>query len=292
MDPLLDDYRDYLAHVRRFSPHTVRAYLQDVRAIWVSLTALGAGLPLTWRPEQLRQALQDKAHRCLGGRSLSRRHSAMRTFLRWLSEQPGMATLEDLAAHLVAPRLPRPLPRGPAEEVALAIMAAPLTGPNVGRDRALLLLLYGLGLRRHETTSLLDAHVDLATGEAQVRGKGQHLRALPIPLGCLPGLRLYWVNRGPSVTFIAGRRGAPLSDSTVARVVARTTLLVGSERLTPHQLRHAYATHLLQRGANLREIQTLLGHQRLVTTQRYTEVATRQLVDIYDRAHPRARRRD
>jgi integrase/recombinase XerC len=168
---------------------------------------------------------------------------------------------------------------------------APEDHTTARRDQAALLLMYGLGLRLSEVCGLRDADLDLDRRFARVLGKGSKMRDVPVPAGCVPGLAAYRAVRpqARAGTFLVGREGGPLSPRTVGRLVARAALLALGRHVTPHQLRHSFATHLLQEGANLREIQTLLGHAQLTTTQRYTHVAIEALLRVYDAAHPRSK---
>ncbi|MEL6340476.1 MAG: tyrosine-type recombinase/integrase, partial [Myxococcota bacterium] len=135
----------------------------------------------------------------------------------------------------------------------------------------------------------LDAQVDLDDAQIRVTGKGTKERIVPIPGRAIDAFREYRAARGASVFFLRGRdRESPLSSRTVSRGVERIAKSTLGRHVTPHQLRHSFATHLLVGGANLREIQTLLGHQSLSTTQRYTHVDIKHLFEVYDRAHPRA----
>jgi integrase/recombinase XerC len=131
--------------------------------------------------------------------------------------------------------------------------------------------------------------MSLTQGEARVWGKGGKERIVPIPKGCYPGLERYMACREPrSPYFLTGRKDKAISARTIARAVGRSALNILGFHVTPHQLRHSFATHLLAGGANLREIQSLLGHTNLTTTQRYTKVSAERLFALYDQAHPRS----
>jgi integrase/recombinase XerC len=204
-----------------------------------------------------------------------------------------------------APRAPKRLPRPLAVDDWAVLMDAPkeegpAAGPAELRDRAMAELLYGAGLRVGELVSLDVRDVDLALGEVRVQGKGGKERVVPLPASSRAALAA-WLDprRRPGVRseplFVAlrARRGeAPrrLDVRDVRRRLARRALGAGlADRVHPHRLRHSYATHLLDMGADLRAIQELLGHASLSTTQKYTAVSAERLVAVYDRAHPRAR---
>jgi len=162
--------------------------------------------------------------------------------------------------------------------------------PDQQRDHVAMLLMYGLGLRVSEVASLKADQVDLPERLIRVLGKGNKERVLPIPEGCLAALSAYAAKRpATAVYFLQGRDlTQPISTRTLARLVDKAALVAAGRHVSPHQLRHSFATHLLSGGANLREIQTLLGHASLSTTQRYTKVSIERLMEVYDKAHPRS----
>ena len=165
-------------------------------------------------------------------------------------------------------------------------------GPRESRYRAALFLLYGCGLRLSEVATLLDRDVDTRERVLRVLGKGAKERVLPIPERCIPVIEAYQkqrMSRPDSSYFFAGRnRGSAISVRTLARDVSLCARRSLGRHVTPHQLRHSFATHLLSGGANLREIQSLLGHEHLSTTQRYTMITAERLFEAYDKAHPRS----
>lgn len=282
---LLDAFDDFLRHERRLSGHTVRAYVADVRAF---LRKAGS-----W--SGLRAYLAKRRSGGLGPSSTVRHQSSLRAFAEWLRRDGRLAEDDDPFARVVRPKCPKPLPRPVDVDVALNLLAQ----AQSPRDKAVLTLLYGLGLRRAEVCGLRYAAVRLDDrggpmgASLCVRGKGGKERHLPIPQ-LAHRILLDYVRIRPAAalldtnaTFLLGRSGGALSASTVARIVGRAGLAAGGQHITPHQLRHSFATHLLAGGANLRQIQTLLGHSNLATTQRYTKVAVERLFEVYDAAHPR-----
>jgi integrase/recombinase XerC len=219
--------------------------------------------------------------------SLARKQSALRTFFAWLRRTGEVD--HDPTERLQPPRLPKALPRALDADATLALLRPPAaTDLRSRRDHAALLLLYGLGLRLAEAASLRADDLDLRERTARVTGKGNKQRVVPVPAGCVAGLTAYAQVRPAGPAFLVGRGGNPLSGRTIARAVRAAALRALGRHVTPHQLRHSFATHLLAGGANLREIQALLGHANLATTQRYTAVTAERLFAVYDDAHPRS----
>lgn len=292
-ETLLDAFDSYLRHQRRLSGNTVRSYCADVRGLLEFASRRGLSDPpgsfdsalLRLHFAELRRGRKGPA---LSARSLARKQSSVKSFYDWL-RRTGAAD-SDPTAVLQAPKLPQALPRAIDAEAVATLLRMP-EGEDLRalRDRSALLLLYGLGLRLAEAASLRDDAVDLDERMARVVGKGSKERVVPIPSHCIPLLARYRQLRGPNDAFLRGRKG-PLCSRTIARAVGRSAALALGRHVTPHQLRHSFATHLLSAGANLREIQSLLGHANLSTTQRYTHVDAQRLFKVYDGAHPRAHR--
>ncbi len=262
-----------------------------MRAAFAFAATRGKPKPTTWTSDLLRAHLarcRTREGRHLSATSLARKQSALRTFFAWLRRE-GLVR-EDPTALLTPPKLPKPLPRALDADAALALLRPPTdTDPKSRRDHAALLLMYGLGLRVSEASGLKAVNVDLATAEALVHGKGNKQRVVPIPAGCVPGLTAYAeVRAADAEFFLVGRQRGQLATRTIARIVRRAALRSLGRHVTPHQLRHSFATHLLAGGANLRAIQTLLGHENLSTTQRYTKVTAERLFAVYDASHPRS----
>ena len=284
-------FGDYLLHTRRCSPHTARAYLADLRAVHIHAQKQGLSDPTTWHTDVIRQQLAQVVAQH-GGRAsaatLARKQSAMRTFFHWVKRHTDHALPADPTALLQAPKLPHRLPRGLEVDAVMKLLEPPKrVNLTQSRDQAAMLLLYGMGLRASEACGLQDEDVDLAQRRARVVGKGNAMREVIIPAGCVPALAAYRHVRLPQFpSFLSGRNGA-LSVRTLARIVERAALRGLGRHVTPHQLRHSFATHLLSDGANLREIQALLGHRNLTTTQRYTHVSIERLCQVYDASHPR-----
>jgi integrase/recombinase XerC len=224
-----------------------------------------------------------------------RKVSAIRTFLRWaLRDKRIKASPADL---LDNPKRRTTLPRTVSVEEAFALCEAPDTTTPPGlRDAAMIELLYGTGLRISELCRLDLRDVDLARRTARVFGKGRKERVVPFHDTCAAAIER-WIDEGRTAlvreddgALFVGDRGRRIHDRVVRRSLERYGVEVGARgRVHPHKLRHAFATHLLEGGADLRGIQELLGHASLGTTQRYTHVDSARLARVYDQAHPRAK---
>ncbi|UVT15949.1 MAG: tyrosine recombinase XerC [Nitrospira sp.] len=227
--------------------------------------------------------------------SLARKLACLRSFFRFLVREGVVRT--NPAESLRSPKLPKPLPRVLTKDDAAALMEFP-TGlsPLSLRDRALLETLYSTGARVSEVVGINHGDLNEADGVVRLKGKGRKERVVPIGDVALHAIREYRTSlRVPasgsriSAPLFLNHRGARITTRSVARIVSRySSRLVGGS-VSPHALRHSYATHLLDEGADLRSIQEMLGHTSLSTTQKYTHVATDQLLAVYDRAHPRAK---
>ncbi len=294
--PELDDFRAYLEHRKRASPKTVEGYLGDLAALDVYLAEKGVGI---------RQANHVILRGFLGHiapglkeSSRARKLSAVKALYRFLVREGVL--LQSPAALLKAPRVPKTLPRAlPVEEV-LALLAAP-DGANVRalRDAAMLEVLYAAGLRVSELCALSLADVDLRAGTVRVLGKGSKERLCPLHPRAVAAVQRYLAGRGellakpakgqdPTALFL-NHRGGRLTRRGVALLLEKYVQQCALDRnVSPHALRHSFATHLLGSGLDIRSIQELLGHASLSTTQRYTQVSWDLLQEVYDKAHPRA----
>lgn len=288
----------YLAHHRRRSPHTVRAYVATAHRLIDFLgrhrgEEIGRFGLLNLHASDLRAFLADRRGEGLGASSAAREMSAVRAFLTFAAEEQGNTPQLPKTR---APKRPRTLPRpaSPDDAVALA-KEAEAAAPNDwlgARDLAILLLLYGAGLRVAEAMALT-ARV-LPLGQAmRVTGKRGKTRIVPLVQAVREAINAYvalcpYPLAGDARLFV-GAKGGPLNADLVRRAVrgARTRLGL-PDSVTPHALRHSFATHLLARGADLRSLQELLGHASLSSTQIYTEVDAARLLDVYRHAHPRA----
>jgi integrase/recombinase XerC len=289
----------HLRAERGLSRHTARAYLSDLRQLAESFAEAP---PAALDASEVRRFLAAR-HAHEAPASLARKLAAIRAFFRFLVREGVRAA--DPTTGMPAPRTPKRLPR-PLGVDDCELLMAPAPEPGVAsalaalRDHALAELLYGAGLRVGELVALDVRDVDLAQGEVRVLGKGGKERVVPLPVAARNALAA-WLERRrrpgvlgePLFVALRARRGeAPrrLDARDVRRRLARRALAAGlADRVHPHRLRHSYATHLLDMGADLRAIQELLGHASLSTTQKYTAVSAERLVAVYDRAHPRAK---
>jgi integrase/recombinase XerC len=288
-------FERHLAAERSFSVHTRRAYVADLRQL---ARFLGPEAdPARVEPADVRAFLAD-CHRRLSAATVGRKLAALRSFFGH-AVRSGLRPA-DPSLGLPAPRTPRRLPRPLPVDDCHQLAEAGRLGARA-RDLALVEVLYGGGLRVAELCGLAIADADLARGELRVVGKGNRERIVPLPSGALAALRAYLAearaSAGRSEPLFAAlrrRKGEPpraLDPRDARRIVRRRACDAGLvDRVHPHRLRHSFATHLLDMGADLREIQELLGHRSLSTTQKYTAVSAQRLVETYDRAHPRARR--
>jgi integrase/recombinase XerC len=293
------DWLDSLAHERRASAHTLRAYGDDLDRFIAFLSEHVGATPddtmlASLKPADIRAFITKRRADGLGPRSVSRALAAVRSFFRFLAREN---ILENAAARAVrTPRIPRTLPR-PLSEIDAARTLAE-AGENdiewiAARDVALLTLLYGAGLRISEGLSLKRGDVPL--GETiTVLGKGKKMRSVPL----LPAVReaaaayaaLVPFGAGPGAPLFLSRTGLAMSPREAQALMQRLRSRLGlSDRATPHALRHSFATHLLANGGELRAVQELLGHASLSTTQTYTEIDVRKLMDVYANAHPRCK---
>lgn len=281
---LLDRFLQYLDAERGASAHTRRAYEGTLDGLVIYADERGRSVRDLARPD-----LRGFLFRVARGKApatAARHRSAIKAFYRWLRRTGRIDA--DPAHDLGAPRPGRQLPRTLTQEQAHEVMEGAVDGASA-RDAAIVELLYGTGLRVGEAAALELADVDLRSGLVRVRrGKGGKERRVPIGGAAVAAVRA-WLDVRPSVAhdvLFTNQRGGPLTARSLRRVVAARGLDAGVGGLHPHALRHSYATHMLDQGADLRGIQELLGHRSLSTTQRYTHVSMDRLLDVHRSAHP------
>ncbi len=312
LQDLVADYLRVLANERGASAHTLRAYRRELEAFaaWIAGEYGKDRGPESIEHTHIRAYLGTLYDRGLSKASAARALAAIRSWFKWLART---GRLEQNAASLVAtPKLPKHLPRVPSIEqmnrVVESVRDDAASWP--ARDTAILELLYGCGIRNAELTGLNLDDIHWANEAILVRGKGQKQRYVPLGDAAALALRAYLAERSARLAATGDTKGyatpalflnlqlrglnkpggeARLTTRSVGRIVKRIAILRGlSADVHPHTLRHAFGTHLLEEGADLRAIQELLGHERLSTTQRYTQLTTAQLTEVYDRTHPRA----
>lgn len=301
MDRLFTDFEKHLVAERRLSEHTCRAYTRDLKRFFDFLAAREGSsddLPAAVSRQSIRAYLTAR-HGEVSKATAARELSALRTFLDWCVREKHVAA--NVAELVATPKREKRLPVFLSPEQSNALLDSP-DGKDeaiVTRDRAVLELFYAAGLRLSELAALDLNDVDVRERLVRVRkGKGGKERIVPIAELSVTRVR-EWLRHRPSVLekarsasctkLFVSRRGSGLSDRQIARLVKKYARATGlSESVSPHALRHSFATDLLGSGADLRAIQELLGHASLSTTQRYTHLDLEKLARVYDGAHPRA----
>jgi integrase/recombinase XerC len=291
----LDDFLRALVQ-RNASPHTIKAYRSDLAEF---VLFVGPEELKTMDHLLIRAFLGQLYERGLGKASVARSLSSIRSLFRWMGREH---RIESNPALLVtSPKLPQRLPRVPTMEEMNSVLDArmPEVAAFAERDRLILELLYGCGIRNSELTGINVDDLHLGQGVMLVRGKGKKQRMVPFGDSARSALREYLPQRARlleqhkrtgETALLINLRGSRLTSRSVGRIVKAIAVAGGlPSEVHPHTLRHAFGTHMLEEGADLRAIQELLGHERLSTTQRYTQLTTRQVLDVYDKTHPRAR---
>jgi integrase/recombinase XerD len=288
---LLDTFLDALWMERGLSRNTLQAYRSDLRQYLKWHHARGGRFRSTGAADILGFLA---AQRGRSARTVARRLSALRRLFQFLQRTRRLAA--DPTANIESPRLGRSLPKSLSEPEVESLLAAPDTGSEAGlRDRAMLELLYATGMRVSELVGLRMDQVNLRQGVVRVIGKGDKERLVPVGEEAAAWLEKYMrtarpalLGNTPATTLFPGRRGAPLTRQAFWHAIRRHAMKAGITRaISPHVLRHAFATHLLNHGADLRVVQMLLGHADLSTTQIYTHVARERLKKLHQEHHPR-----
>ncbi len=297
LDGWIDRFLTFAAAERGFSPHTVAAYARDLGRLAAFAEGRGKLAVAQLDGRLLREFLAAERRRGLGSRSQARRAAALRGFGRFLVLAGAVPTspASDLHVRAGVPALPR---APGAEDVRVLLETPDAESPLGRRDRAMLELLYGAGLRVSELVRLRMANVDLDASCVRLVGKGSRERVVPLGRAARARLEEYLRLARPQLArgararpeIFVSRRGTSLSRQMVWKLLKgylrRASL---DARFSPHSLRHAFATHLLDGGADLRAVQAMLGHAEIATTQIYTHVAPRRLREVHRRYHPRER---
>jgi integrase/recombinase XerC len=297
MDAAVRSFLTYLKVERGASPHTLRSYEADLRQFREFLRTLHEGsvpAPAAIDAYAVRSFLAARAGVGDAKSSLGRKLATVRSLFKYLGRE-GIVT-HSPAATVITPKRDQRLPRVLSADDATRLMENPEPArPRSARDQAILEVLYSAGVRVAELVGLNVEDVDLEAGAATVMGKGRKERVVLLGDKAVSALRAYlaspppWTGRGPAPLF-RNSRGGRLTARSVERIVAeQCRALENFPAMTPHTLRHSFATHLLDGGADLRAIQEMLGHASLSTTQQYTHVALDRLMETYDKAHPRAK---
>ena len=299
MEDQIRTFVNFLEIERNASQETVRNYRSDLRQLASFLHAAGHGSePLRAADvttEQIRAYLHWLDRKGEKASSLARKLACLRSFYRFLVREGSVQ--HNPAEGLKTPKLPKLLPRVLTKDDAGALMEFP-TGQSLLslRDRALLETLYSTGARVSEAVGINMGDLSLAEGLVLLRGKGRKERVVPVSQVAIDAIIRYRDSLASSAgshqssaPVFVNHRGGRITTRSVARIVAQYSRLLAGGAVSPHALRHSFATHLLDEGADLRAIQEMLGHASLSTTQKYTHLAADQLAAVYDRAHPRAR---
>ncbi|TWU42716.1 tyrosine recombinase XerC [Novipirellula artificiosorum] len=292
-------FLQYLATERNASELTVKAYREDLFGLveWLNATRGKTPAPHVLTPQDLRAfqaALQAAGY---ARTTIARKLASLRSFYRFAMRQ-GIAT-SNPAKPLRNPRRQRKLPHVLNNEEVGQLLLAPPAGETAGlRDRAILETMYSAGLRVSELVALRDGDMDFEEQILRVRGKGRKERISPLGSYAIKAIRAYAKRRvrdpkaeslGRDAPVFVNRFGRILTTRSVGRMLDKYIAVVGLDtRTSPHTLRHSFATHLLDRGADIRSVQELLGHKSLATTQIYTHVSAANLLSVYEKAHPRA----
>lgn len=291
---LADAFLGHLKVERALSPRTISAYAGDVAAFAAFLEASGAGPGAdAVTPAVVAGWVMGMSKRGLSRRSQARALSALRTMFRYLREERLVAA--DPTEEVEAPKAQRPLPVVLTVDEVERLLAAPdLSTPRGFRDATMLHVMYAAGLRVSELVALRLADVDLEAGFLAVTGKGDKRRLVPLGEWAIAFIRRYlsevrarWARPGETAMFVTNRR-EPMSRQNFWKIVRRCAREAGiGKRLSPHKLRHSFASHLLDGGADLRSVQAMLGHVDISTTQIYTHVSTARIAEIHRTKHPR-----
>lgn len=285
----IEKFLKHLEVERGASEHTLRAYRKDLEMFMQSLPE-GDVLP---EASDVRSFLASEVSSGHAKSTASRRLAAVRSFFKYLHREG--VVKKNPAKLVTSPKLPRTLPRFLSIDEAFELMDKPEPiGFEAARDKAILELAYSSGLRVSELVGLDVGDLDAKQAMVRVRGKGKKERMVPVGSKALEAVKSYMVERmlkgvSEKALFLS-IRGGRLSDRSVRRMVRKySNMMAMSGKVTPHTLRHTFATHLLHGGADLRAIQEMLGHASLSTTQKYTHLDIAKLMEVYDKAHPLAR---
>ena len=302
MDDAIRAFMTFLTVERQASPETTRSYRSDLRQL---ATFLAQARPSPQAQpmvaigdvttDSLRAYLQWLDRKGEKASSLGRKLACLRSFFRFHVREGTVD--KNPADGIRSPKLPKTLPQVLTKDDANVLMEFPVgQTPLSLRDRAILETLYSTGARVSEAVALNLGDLNRSDGLVHLRGKGRKERIVPVGDVALQAIHAYrasltqaTADDRPATPLFLNHRGGRLTARSVARLVARYSSRLAGGAVSPHALRHSYATHLLDEGADLRAIQELLGHASLSTTQKYTHLATDQLMAVYDRAHPRAR---
>jgi integrase/recombinase XerC len=286
----IEKFLIYLKAEKAVSPHTLKAYTEDLREFDQFIDKK----PKNIDNLDIRTFLASLYHRKLKKSSISRKLASIRSFFKYLHRE---GHVKSNPAKLVAsPRVPKNLPKFLTIDEIFSLVDTPKGETfKPARDRAIIELLYSCGLRVSELTSLDISDLDIKEKIIRVKGKGRKERIIPVGTKAMEAIKNYLPERislkKKSPGLFLNNRGGRLTQRSVRRILLQYSRMINlTGDLSPHTLRHTFATHLLHEGADLRSIQELLGHSSLSTTQKYTHLDIRQLTEVYDKAHPMAKK--
>jgi integrase/recombinase XerC len=307
LEQAIRKFEVHLGIERNLTPNTRKNYLIDIRQFQEFLTKnysssenLGAGSLMHIDHMMIRAFLGALYREKKKKVTISRKVTALRTFFKYLLRE-GMVKFNP-ADMIQAPRAEKYIPSFLSVDEILTLLKVQINQGATGlRDKTIIELFYSSGIRLSELTGLNIGDIDFSQGLMKVRGKGRKERVVPVGEPALVAVREYLESRkevsmkyqcgGSRDPIFVGKRGIRLSTRTVARILDKIVLMSGLNRkISPHVLRHTFATHMMEAGADLRAIQELLGHESLSTTQKYTSVSVGRLLEIYDKAHPKAKK--
>lgn len=293
LQPAVDAFLRYLKVERQLSPLTLKSYTHQLSALIVLADEMQIRDWATLEPAQVRSLAARSRRADLQPASLALRLSALRSFLDWQVSQGALKA--NPAKGIATPRAPRHLPKNIDVDEVNQLLDIDLNDPLSVRDRAMLEVMYGAGLRLSELVNMDCRHLDLTTGEVWVVGKGSKERRLPIGRMAVQWIEHWLVLRDvfapqDDAVFLSSQ-GKRISVRNVQKRFAEWGVKQGvTSHIHPHKLRHSFATHMLESSGDLRAVQELLGHANLSTTQIYTHLDFQHLASVYDAAHPRAKR--
>ncbi len=288
-------FLEYLGHERGLSPRTRSAYQRDLGLFAEELERLGVTDPKKINEHQVRGLVARLHRQGLGSRSLQRVLSAIRSYYRWLMKE-GLAD-HNPATAVKAPKTQKKLPSTLDADAVTRLLDIRDDTPLAIRDKAILELFYSSGLRLSELASLKWNQIDVASGLVTVTGKGNKTRVVPVGSYAAAALEKWRKARGNFAGFeephvFVSNRGTPISNRTIQARVRYWARRQGlPQQVYPHLLRHSFASHMLESSGDLRAVQELLGHADISTTQVYTHLDFQHLASVYDKAHPRAKKK-
>lgn len=307
---LVEEFINYLQNERRYSENTVKAYRKDLRVFSSWLSNNVESIDYIYDDEKvidfkidfnsidhhlIRRFINFLNRTNYKKRTLSRKIATLKSFFKFLNRQELIET--NPMVHIISPKLEKSLPKFMYEYQIESLMNAPDLNTPIGlRDRAIMEVLYASGIRVSELVSIKINDINLDLGTINVTGKGNKERIVPIGSFAIEAIKNYYKSgfledKGEYLFY--GLRGKPLGDRSVRALLDTYIKKVSTTlNISPHTFRHSFATHLLERGSDLRVVQTFLGHESLSTTQIYTHITKNQLKKTYDKAHPRAKKKD